>query len=318
MGQGTHGDGRYGQYGQFGDDPTAPVPQDPQHRQYGQFGDDPTAPVPQTDGTDRYGAYGATMPDASGAGGRTPSTPPPTGWGTAASPGGWGAPAPGSGWGALAPGTGWGAPAPAAGSPGGYGQFGMADAPGTGSWAADSMAGGRPGIIPLRPLRLGDILEGAFAAVRHNPAVMFFYAGVVGVVGAILAVVPNWAASNATTSLTIEEASGVQALGSLVLAAVIGLTSLAATGALVISVSRSAIGQRVSIGQVWSAVKGRILALLGLSLLIMLIVWGLALLTGIILGIGMVAVVAGLIAAAPESAGGVVAVIALIVVAVLA
>ena len=38
--------------------------------------------------------------------------------------------------------------------------------------ATSLMSAHRPGIIPLRPLSLGDILDGAVKAVRHNPKAM--------------------------------------------------------------------------------------------------------------------------------------------------
>src|SRR3954463_127989 len=64
------------------------------------------------------------------------------------------------------------APGPTAPPPGGpsyggpsYGGPGATD-------AAGLMSAHRPGIIALRPLSLGDILDGAVRAVRHNPKAM--------------------------------------------------------------------------------------------------------------------------------------------------
>src|SRR4051794_14144311 len=73
-------------------------------------------------------------------------------------PGQWGQPAPPS----------WGTPPPPSGPPG---------------WAPAGY--GRPptGIVPLRPLSVGEILDGAFQAVRANPRTM------VGTSAAVIAAV---------------------------------------------------------------------------------------------------------------------------------
>src|SRR5690625_3944619 len=57
-----------------------------------------------------------------------------------------------------------------------YGQYGQYGAP-TAAMAPPIAA--QPGIIPLRPLTLGEIYDGAFRAVRTNPGVMFGLAAVI-------------------------------------------------------------------------------------------------------------------------------------------
>ncbi|MGC5628421.1 glycerophosphoryl diester phosphodiesterase membrane domain-containing protein [Georgenia sp. Z1344] len=250
---------------------------------YGQYGADPTAPVEQPP-TGQYGQYGAG-----------PTAGPPA-------PGAWGAP------GGTTPGT----------ASSGYGQYGAADAPGSGAWVADSLAGGRPGIIALRPLGVGEILEGAFRSVRHNPGTMFFYAGVVSVLTLVLSLATSWLSVNATQSMTIEESAGVQGFSSFALGIVTALTSLIATGALVVSVSRSAIGKKASIGEVWTAVKGRILSLVGLSLLLGLIMTGLAFVTGIIMSVVAFAFLAAVIGSFDGSTTGITTAVAVVVIALLA
>src|SRR5690625_5811706 len=44
----------------------------------------------------------------------------------------------------------------------------------------------RPGIIPLRGLRLAEVLDGAFKAIRHNPKVMFGVTLPVAVIAALM------------------------------------------------------------------------------------------------------------------------------------
>lgn len=174
-----------------------------------------------------------------------------------------------------------------------YGQFGAAPRPGEGSWSDDTLAGGQPGIVPLRPLRVGEILEGAFRAVRHNPGTMFFYAGIVSVITGALSVFSLWSTNQAvlsSTDLAQGAAGDAAVMAQLALGIVTAVTSLIATGALVVSVSQSVIGQKVSLGQVWRAVRGRVWSLIGLSLLIVLIAIGFVIVTSIIFALLLVTV----------------------------
>src|SRR5690606_17838445 len=68
-----------------------------------------------------------------------------------------------------------------------YGQYG---APGE----VPTMATAQPGIIPLRPLTLGEIYDGAFKAIRANPAVMFGLAAVVVAIVTFLQGALTWGA----------------------------------------------------------------------------------------------------------------------------
>ena len=43
----------------------------------------------------------------------------------------------------------------------------------------------RPGIIPLRPLGLGDILDGAIKLIRFNPKAVLGLSAIAAVLGAI-------------------------------------------------------------------------------------------------------------------------------------
>src|SRR5690625_2369281 len=96
-----------------------------------------------------------------------------SGW---TNPGGWGTP-PEGGYGAPGqptpggppPEGGYGAPSSPPPGPGGFNPH---HPPGT-------FAPVQPGIIPLHPLTLGQIYDGAFKAIRANPMVMFVFAGVV-------------------------------------------------------------------------------------------------------------------------------------------
>ncbi len=170
--------------------------------------------------------------------------------------------------------------------PGQYGQYGQA--PGAPYGYAQRPAAPKPGIIPLRPLSLGELLDGAFRAIRTNPRVMFGLSAAVVTVTALIQLAITWSVFQDLESLVITSTSGTAsdlenldaALGDLV--AQLGVTLGASTisgvvttilsGLLIISVSQSVLGRTAGLGEVWASAKGQILRLLALSFLVLLIV----------------------------------------------
>ncbi|MCK6212066.1 glycerophosphoryl diester phosphodiesterase membrane domain-containing protein [Georgenia sp. EYE_87] len=260
---------QYNHYGQYGVPPAhGPV----QHGEYGQYG--------------QYGGHGLYGPPSPPAQGQY------TGNGQQARPDGWsaGQQAP---WGGQ-PG-GWGA-APPPSAPV-YGQYGSADAQrvprGFGGAA-------QPGIVPLRPLNVGEILDGGFRAIRANPKVMFGLSLLVmGATAVIEAVVLGLLIGGALPLLdptASPESMAALGAGSVVggLATAVGvyIASIVLTAILIISVSQSVIGRVATAGEVWANAKGQVWRLVGLTLL---------------LGVGWVVVVVGLAVVATLLGGGAVA-----------
>jgi hypothetical protein len=153
-------------------------------------------------------------------------------------------------------------------------------------------AAARPGIVPLRPLGLGEIYDGAFQAVRSNPAAMVGAAAVVvTVMTAVQLALQAWMTGSLGTLLqaTEEAADGgelpdsavlVDALGTSSLAAlltqVVSLVALAVLTAIAIVVVGSAVlGRRTGGSDLWQRVRGRLLPLIGVTLLVGLITVGL-------------------------------------------
>ncbi|GGO96209.1 hypothetical protein [Actinomyces gaoshouyii] len=145
----------------------------------------------------------------------------------------------------------------------------------------------KPGVIPLRPLGIGDIISGAFESMRANPRAMFIPAlltmAVVGAINAVgsyslgnslLTIIPD---PGTREALTPEEAVAQLPALLLGLASQLGslvLTFLATTvlsGLLIMTVSRSVLGRVVSASEVWGRVRGRMWALIGQAALISLI-----------------------------------------------
>lgn len=181
------------------------------------------------------------------------------------------------------------------GYPGGY--PGAASYPGAGSYPSGgygSMGAAnfyvyKPGIIPLRPLSIGDIYQGAFAAIKTNARTMFgFTAALLGVVlvisiginyAIINLVLPNYVSPNSpyATAFTSLSGSFSQLGGSLLQV----LATVLLSGLIVVAVSRSVLGRVASSKEVWERTKSKFLPLIGLNI-ITGIISGLMVIIGIV------------------------------------
>lgn len=206
----------------------------------------------------------------------TPDQPtPPSGWGEAPRPPSYGQYGPGQ-YGPGQPGS--GQSGPDGGTYGPRPPSGGATPPNPYGASAT-----KPGVVPLRPLSLGEIFDGAFSSVRHNPAVLL---GVVSLVVAAATVLATLLAQLAVPSLTraITTLVGSEAeLEGLVMAdfawfaqmmaisAALSLTLLIAQpiaeGFITVSVSQSVIGRKLAVGEVWRRVRPRLPVLIGWMLL---------------------------------------------------
>ncbi len=244
-------------------------------------------PTPPTSGAPepRWGQYAPGGPqDRPAAGGPNPPAPAPT----PGRPTGWGEP---PAWGQYGSS---GGPA----RPGQYGQYGDRPPPpgfGPGPWGGPAAAP-RPGIIPLRPLGLGELLDGAFRAIRTNPRVMFGLSAVVVTCTALLQALVTWRIFGSIEATVVAGPAGADeslaeveaALGDLVsqLGVALGAQTISAivttilSGLLIVSVSQSVIGRTASLGEVWESARGQLVRLLVVSLLVGLIalapvlIWG--------------------------------------------
>jgi hypothetical protein len=141
----------------------------------------------------------------------------------------------------------------------------------------------KPGIIPLRPISLGEIYDGAFQAIRTNPRTMIGISAVVIAVTALMASVPQAAAlvsfgqsdildPNRAGDLTAEEiASSFSGLFSslLVPGLIQSLATTVVSGMLIIPVSNAVLGRKTTPGALWKRTRSRVWALIGLALLLL-------------------------------------------------
>jgi hypothetical protein len=136
----------------------------------------------------------------------------------------------------------------------------------------------RPGAIPLRPLVLSDIFDGAFRIIRYNPRATI---GAAVLVSAVAMVVPVGTAlvTGVTGGLSPDPATGTLSDTQIyqlltALAGFLAGAQLQAIGLLFVSgmiahvTSAAAVGQRLSLGQAWAATRGKRWRLLGMAFLL--------------------------------------------------
>jgi hypothetical protein len=129
----------------------------------------------------------------------------------------------------------------------------------------------RPGCVPLRPLGLGDILDGAFKATRRNPRVMLGLSALFAVIQVLLStVVAKVALSNVNGLDTSDNVNLGPLLGSegleLVTVFVTLLLNGVLSGLLTVVVTQDVLGRRVGARAVWEQVRPRVWTLGGLAL----------------------------------------------------
>ena len=144
-----------------------------------------------------------------------------------------------------------------------------------------------PGIIPLRPLSLSDIFNGAAVYIRANPKATLGLTTVVVVITQIITLIaatgPLAAAGRLTTSPDLTGSD----VGPWMLSAALGgvvswLAGILLTGMLTVVAGRAIFGSTISAGETWARIRGRLPALIGL---VALECGGLALLACVVGGI---------------------------------
>jgi hypothetical protein len=131
----------------------------------------------------------------------------------------------------------------------------------------------KPGIVPLRPLQFGDIIDGGFKAVRFNPKTMVGLSALV--LGAFL--IPSAALGVGLTHVTAGSVSrfdpDARTLGeaflwvpsTLVQLVFSGLATALLGGLLIHVVGQAVLGRKPGLGQTWRSTRGRLASLLALT-----------------------------------------------------
>lgn len=231
------------------------------------------------------------------------SAPPPGGYGRP--PGGFGAPPPG-GYGPPPP-RGYGTPPPGGYGPppgyggygyGGYGQYG---GPYGGYPPYGRPPAPKPGLVPLRPLTVGEILDGAFTAIRWNPKTILGSSAIVAAASGVALAVVTLVLQHDVFTNVVYPGNGVTPtaaqLGKYLglIFATLGVTLLFTlatrtilTGVLTVAIGQGVLGWKETLGRAWRAAVSGFWRLVGTLLLkYLFLVGGLILAILLLVGIGV-------------------------------
>ncbi|MFC9246993.1 hypothetical protein ACFT7S_24255 [Streptomyces sp. NPDC057136] len=201
----------------------------------------------------------------------SPAQPPSGQWSPPSTSGtGPGAPPPAPDWGGAPQGPGWGRPPMAA----------------------------KPGVIPLRPLGIGEILDGAVSTMRAHWRTVLGVSLTVAVIAQItiiliqryllpdpVSVDPNAVGAEALSQAADSMQSTLISSAPATLISMIG--TLITTAVLTVVISRSVLGRRATLSDAWTEARPRLPQLLGLTLLLSLMsaaIMTVGLLPGLLLG----------------------------------
>ena len=215
------------------------------------------------------------IPQAPAPGSGEPKPPEDHSASQATPPRGWQAPDP-----QAAPPPGWEAPGRPAPPTASYGAPQYAPHPPQPRWNPHGL--GKPGVIALRPLNIGDILDGAITAIRRHPLLVLGLGAVMAVITAGLTfLVQKYALADlenlaSTAELgpgaTEEEARDLVfgAFGDLLLVLlpttlISSLLMTVTTGLMAAVMGRAALGREVTFGVAWREVQPRLLPLFGVA-----------------------------------------------------
>lgn len=164
-------------------------------------------------------------------------------------------------------------------------------------WVTPEPPALKPGVIPLRPLDLSSLYNGAIAAIRANPKTTLGLTAIVVIVSQLLifgiqaapatAVLTGAASFDKNTEDSFGAAFGLGYIGGQLIGAVVtSLVTIILSGMLTVTIGRSVFGECTTIKEAWQRAKPRIWALLGVAVVELV-------LFAVVLGFG-VAVVVGL------------------------
>jgi hypothetical protein len=158
-------------------------------------------------------------------------------------------------------------------------------------------------VIPLRPLSITEMLDGAFTAMKWNPkTILGASAAVAIVVNVMTALFAYLIEGSAQPMMTNSPSGGVTFNGhTVVLVLVVGLLTVGVTilghtiltGLLTVTVGQAVLGRKETLDSAWRATRGKFWRLLGMLLLLsVFLVGGWAVAMGVAVG-AAVAIAAG-------------------------
>ncbi|WP_285742694.1 hypothetical protein [Lentzea sp. NBRC 105346] len=153
----------------------------------------------------------------------------------------------------------------------------------------------KPGIIPLRPLGVGEILDGAITTMRRYPKAVLGVSAIVVAVTQLLSLVIIWpmiddlnrfAAIDPNTATPQQQQDmALDVLSSGLISGTVGLVvtligQVFLSGYITVIVGRAVLGQPITFGEAWAEFRPRLLRLLGATIL-----YGLIIAAGVLLAV---------------------------------
>lgn len=171
--------------------------------------------------------------------------------------------------------------------PGGYPPYGTPGYPAWGGGWGGPPPAAKPGVIPLRPLGVGEILDGAVSTMRTYWRTVLGISLTVAVVTEILVILLQGLVLNDTSTASLDDPSATageltRALGEVMLSSsavflISLIATVAATALLTTVTSRAVLGRSVSTGEAWRDARPQVVKLLGLIVLLPVIAAGIVL-----------------------------------------
>lgn len=166
----------------------------------------------------------------------------------------------------------------------------------------------KPGVIPLRPLGVGEILDGAVTTIRRNPGPMLGLSAIVAVIVQLAGLAAAWAMfrnietlealpETATLDDVVSATAGIFGSAGIIMV-VNWIATVILTGILTVVVSRAVLGHHLTVAEAWDRARRRLP-----KLLLLTVVYALICLTPLIATMALIAL---LVAAGADGAAGVV------------
>jgi hypothetical protein len=156
----------------------------------------------------------------------------------------------------------------------------------------------KPGVIPLRPLGVGEILDGAVTTIRRNPGPMLGLSAIVAIIVQLAGLAAAWAIfgnietlDSLSSTATVDEVVGATAgiFGSAGIIIVVDwIATVILTGILTVVVSRAVLGHHMTVAEAWARARRRLP-----KLLLLTIVYALICLAPIVAAVVVIALLVG-------------------------
>ncbi|MGW4818656.1 glycerophosphoryl diester phosphodiesterase membrane domain-containing protein [Streptomyces sp. NPDC004227] len=184
-------------------------------------------------------------------------------------------------------GPGWGGQPPAGYGPGGHGAPGYGGPAGYGAWGTGwggPPPAAKPGVIPLRPLGVGEILDGTVSTMRAHWRTVLGITLVVAVFSQVIVILLQRLVLDSTSNQVLSDpnatpgelgrAMGDAMLGSGAVLILSLVATVIATALLTTVTSRAVLGKPVTTAEAWRDARPQVLKLFGLVILLLLICLG--------------------------------------------